>query len=237
MAGSLLQNLEEHIGHRFADQALLLEALTHSSCIQEGSCQGRDNELMEFLGDAVLNFFVTQRLFMEFPDSNEGRLSLGRSTLVSSSHLTAVAEGLDLGKYLRMGPAEEKTGGRQKRSILADSVEALLGAIYLDGGTRAAQEFVERFVIPPDLAGAMTEFVSRNHKGALQEFLQSRGRGQVEYRVIEESGLEHEKVFTVEARAGEKSLARAQGSSKKAAEQEAARIALIDLMKGISKGE
>jgi ribonuclease III len=226
MVATHLEDLERRIGHTFRNQALLVEALTHSSCVQEGSGPGTDNELLEFLGDAVLSFFVTGRLFREFRDSDEGKLSLSRASLVSASHLKDVALALGLGDYLRMGPAEEKTGGRQKASILADGLEALLGAVYLDGGTKAAQKFVERFVIPKDLAEAMEDFISQNHKGVLQEFLQSEGRGPAEYRVVKETGLEHQKVFTVEVTTGDSAVACGEGTSKKAAEQQAAKNAL-----------
>ncbi len=210
---------------------MLNEALSHSSSVQEGSGQGRDNELLEFLGDAVLNFCVTDRLFRDFPDSDEGRLSLSRASLVSASHLKEVAVKLDLGSFLRLGPAEERTGGRRKTNILADAVEALLGAVYLDGGSEAARRFVENFVIPQNLALTMNDFLSRNHKGALQEFLQSRGGGPAEYRVVRETGLEHQKVFTVEVRNGSSSMASGEGTSKKAAEQQAAKNALEGLLK------
>ncbi len=236
MAGATLEELEARIAYRFQNPALLQEAFTHSSCVQEGLHAGHDNELMEFLGDAVLNFTVTTHLVKTFPDYDEGQLSMARASLVSAAHLAEVAEALSLGRYLRLGPAEERTGGRKKAGILVDSVEALLAAVYQDGGIAPARAFVENFVLPHDLeaAGALAP---TNFKGELQEYLQSQRQGPAEYWVAEESGLEHQKVFVVEVRIGATLTARGQGGSKKAAEQQAASHALDLLRRRERTGE
>jgi ribonuclease-3 len=230
MAGASLEELEDRIAYRFQNQALLKEAFTHSSYIQEALHEGRDNELMEFLGDAVLNFIVTTHLVKTFPDYDEGQLSLVRASLVSAAHLARVAEALGLGQYLRLGAAEERTGGRQKFGILVDSVEALLAAVYRDGGLAPARALVENFILPRDLEAVVDTLTPGNYKGVLQEYLQAQRLGPAEYRVVEEAGVEHRKVFIVEVKIGETLVARGQGNSKKAAEQHAASQAL-DLMR------
>lgn len=218
--------LEKRIGYQFQNKGLLIEALTHSSYAQEVSQPVSDNERMEFLGDAVLNLAVTVRLTEAFPDYDEGKLSLARSGLVAANHLAKVAAGLELGKYLRLSPSEEKSGGRNKPGILADALEALLAAIFRDGGLEPAAAFVEQMVLPPDLSTHVNGLLATNYKGALQERLQAKGQPTAHYRVVEEDGLEHEKTFTVEVKAGDGVVARGSGGSKKAAQQQAAKRAL-----------
>ncbi len=208
---------------------MLIEALTHSSYAQEAPQHTRDNELMEFLGDAVLNFAVTLRLIEAFPEYDEGKLSLARSSLVASSYLRGVAADLELGDYLLLGLSEEKSGGRRKSGILADAVEALLAAVYRDGGLEAARKLVEQVILPSDLSGRVEELYGTNYKGVLQEYLQADRRGPAQYRVVEEGGLEHQKTFMVEVRAGDSVVARGSGGSKKAAQQQAAKRALAIL--------
>jgi ribonuclease III len=229
MAQPSLDKLEARVEYQFQNRDLLVEALTHSSYVKEVGDGGRDNELMEFLGDAVLNFAATIRLIEVFPKYDEGELSLARSSLVAASFLGEAAADLHLGDFLRLGPAEERTGGRNKAGILADALEALVAAIYRDGGMEAAQRFVDRVILPSNLAECVQEFFSQNYKGTLQEHLQAGHEPPAEYRVVEEAGLEHQKIFTVEVRAGDSIVARGQGGSKKAAEQEAARVALTHL--------
>lgn len=207
----------------------MIEALTHSSYAQEVSQPIRDNELMEFLGDAVLSFAVTLRLIEAFPEYNEGKLSLARSSLVAASYLGGVAAELDLGSFMLLGLSEEKSGGRKKVGILVDALEALLAAVYRDGGLQAAREFVESVILPSDLSERVDELFATNHKGALQEFLQAGRRGPAQYRVVEERGLEHQKMFTVEVKAGDGVVARGRGGSKKTAQQQAAKHALAIL--------
>jgi ribonuclease III len=229
MAGVLLDQLQEAIGHRFEHPELLVEALTHSSYVQENSRKGRDNERLEFLGDAVLNFLVSVRLADAFPEYEEGKLSRARAQLVTAAHLAQVAGRLELGRYLRLGRGEEKTGGREKSALRVNALEALLAAIYRDSGLDAARRFVERFVLPPDLTAPPEDLFSTDYKSALQEHLQAARLGPAEYRVVEEKGPEHRKTFTVEVLAGENLRARGYGKSKKAAEQQAAERLLESL--------
>jgi ribonuclease III len=233
MARPSIDKLEARIGYQFRNQDLLIEALTHSSYVKEFASNGRDNELAEFLGDSVLDFVVTVRLIETFPEYDEGKLSLARSSLVAASFLAKAAADLELGDYLLLGPAEEKNGGRKKSGILADALEALLAAVYRDGGMEAAQGFVGRVILPSNLAECIHELFSQNYKGILQEHLQAEHQPAARYRVVEETGLEHQKTFTVEVKAGDSIVARGCGGTKKAAEQQAARLALRHLGKKV----
>jgi len=226
MAGSSLDTLQDFLGYSFHNPELLLEALTHSSYVQEAAAGGRNNEQLEFLGDAVLNFLVSVWLADTFPQLAEGKLSRARARLVTAEHLAKVAARLELGDYLRLGRGEEKTGGRAKSNLLVNAVEALLAALYRDGGLAEAQRFVERFVLPGDVPAGAEELFSTDYKSALQEYLQGERVNPAEYRVVEEAGPEHQKVFTVEVTAGENWVARGSGGSKKAAEQQAAKSLL-----------
>jgi ribonuclease III len=236
-----LSSLEESIGHVFSSPQLLERALTHSSQAREAEMlrpasaeRILDNEQMEFLGDAVLGLVTTEELFRRFPQFTEGQLSKLRAHLVSKNHLIHVAEQLQLGKYLRLGRGEEKSGGRNKSALLVDSLEAVIGAVYLDAGLEPARSLVLR-IIQPELE----EFVSTgraarvtDYKSALQESLQAASRPQPLYVLVKESGPEHQKTFTIEARlltlenGFVEFVGRAQGSTKKTAEQEAARQVL-----------
>lgn len=232
MAKSSPESLQEQVGYPFRNPQLLLEALTHSSYAQESSRHGPDNEQMEFLGDAILNFVVSAWLADSFPQYREGKLSRARARLVAAEHLGKVAAGLELGRYLRLGRGEEKTGGRDKSRLLVNALEALVAAIYRDGGLRAAQRFVRRFILPHDLHSASEQLFVIDYKSALQENLQGEHRGPAVYRVAEEVGPQHRKSFTVEVDAGPGWVARGEGASKKAAEQQAAKV-LLERLKGI----
>ncbi len=223
--------LQEVIGYRFRNPQLLVTALTHSSYVQEHATQSRDNEQLEFLGDAVLNFIVSARLADVFPEYSEGKLSRARARLVAAEHLSAVASRLQLGSYLRLGHGEEKTGGRSKSRLLVNALEALVAAIYRDGGLRAAQKFIRKFVLPADLRRAAADLFSIDYKSALQEYLQAERAGFTDYRVVGESGPEHRKRFIVEASAAGNVVARGTGGSKKAAEQQAAKALLERLQR------
>jgi ribonuclease-3 len=220
------EELEQLVGYRFSEPQLLLEALTHSSYAQEAPGHLHDNEQLEFLGDAVLNFLVSVRLAESFPEYQEGKLSLARARLVGAEHLATVAVRLDLGRYLRLGRGEEKTGGRSNCGLLVNALEALLAAIYRDGGLEPCREFVERFVLPPDLAACAEELISPNYKSALQEYLHAELLPPPRYRVIEEEGPEHRKIFVMEVTVAERGAAHGRGGTKKAAEQQAARSML-----------
>jgi len=229
MAKPSLKSLQTRIDHQFRRRSLLLEALTHSSYAREAGGRTRDNERLEFLGDSVLNLLVSIRLAETFPDYKEGRLSRARARLVSAEHLAKVAVLLELGKHLRLGRGEKKTGGATKSALLADALEALVAALYRDGGFEAAGKFVDQFVLPPDLAASANELLSVDYKSALQEYLQGQHLRLAKYRVVAEQGPEHKKTFTVEVSAGDGWLASGSGASKKSAEQQAAMTLLASL--------
>ena len=221
------ETLQQAIGYRFRDRGLLEHAMTHASRANEDVSGGvRDNESMEFLGDAVLGFVIADALFRGLPASNEGEKSKIKATLVSTATLARQAERLRLGDHLLLGRGEEKTGGRQKQALLADGYEALIAAIYLDGGVEHAQAFIQR-----EFAGLIAEARTRgraaeqDYKSALQEFVQAHDRPLPEYRLVGTAGPDHRKQFDVEVAVGGEAIARASGSSKKEAEQEAARVA------------
>ena len=240
--------LEESLGHHFQRRILLEQALTHSSQAREvealgvgsgssspGSSNG-DNEMLEFLGDAVLGLAASETLFHRFPEFQEGQLSKLRAHLVGQRHLLRVAEQLQIGDYIRLGRGEEKSGGRNKASLLVDTLEAILAAIYLDGGWAVARDFIVRVIVEPELAHMKLETSAipvMDFKSALQEALQARGGSQPVYALVKEEGPEHKKTFTVEVRLPEPEMGqfvgRAQGATKKRAEQEAARQALEHL--------
>lgn len=231
MAENSLDELQDALGYRFGNPRLLLEALTHSSYAQEVSACPRDNEQLEFLGDAVLTFVVSVLLADAFPGWEEGKLTRARARLVAAAHLSTVASQLQLGNYLRLGRGEEKTGGRAKAALLVNALEALVAALYRDGGLDAVRQFVLRFILPPDLQASAEALFTIDYKSALQEYLQAGRLGPAEYRVVEESGPEHQKTFTVEVSAGENLAARGRGGSKKSAEQQAAKRVLERLGK------
>lgn len=231
--GSELEPLERRIGYRFKDRGLLEHALTHRSRVHEDASGGVfDNESLEFLGDSVLGFVIADMLFREFPQHNEGQKSKLKASLVSSVSLARLAEAIDLGQFLILGRGEEKTGGRRKHAIIADCYEALIAAIYLDGGVEPARGFIERefaaLIAEARRSGAAASFTD-DWKSALQEWLQSRGRGLPVYRLAAEIGPDHRKSFVVEVMVEGEAVATADGRSKKEAAQAAARVALEKL--------
>ncbi len=237
-----LTPLENALGHKFRRRELLEQALTHSSRARELEAQlaageVADNEQLEFLGDAVLGFVTSQELFQRFPDYREGQLSKARAYLVSGKHLSGGANQLKLGQYLRLGRGEEKSGGRDKAALQVNALEAILAALYLDAGLEKTRQFILKKIIEPELKkqarrgnGAVP---ITDYKSALQEAAHILGRGQPSYVVVKEEGPEHKKTFTVEARldGGKPEYAgRAKGSTKKKAEQDAAKKALAQLL-------
>jgi len=226
MAENSLDRLQDLIGYWFQNPQLLLDALTHSSYARETSGTCRDNEQLEFLGDAVLNFLVSVALVNAFPEWEEGKLTRARARLVAATHLSTVGLRLEVGSFLRLGRGEEKTGGRNKAALFVNALEALVAALFRDGGVEAADGFVARFILPADLAASGEELFSVDYKSALQEYLQAVRKSPADYQVVEETGPEHQKTFTVEVLASDQVVARGRGTSKKAAEQEAARIVL-----------
>ncbi len=229
---------EPPFGHTFRDPAILTRALTHRSLSYEQNAEtihnpDADNEQLEFLGDAVLGLLATESLFRRFPASREGELTRLRASLVSRKHLAEVAARLDLGAHLLLGRGEEQSGGRRKPALLSNAVEAVIAALYLDGGLPAAARFVEAEIVTPalpelhralDPASTFSGAIG-DYKSALQELLQATGQGQPQYLCVSESGPDHQKSFTIELRIGERSVAEGTGSTKKIAQQEAARLA------------
>jgi ribonuclease-3 len=219
--------LEGVLGHRFEHLERLERALTHRSHRQNSDAV--DNERLEFLGDRVLGLVASEQLCQTFPDWDAGKLSKGLARLVSASSIYAAARRLNLGSYLRLGPGEEKTGGREKKRLLADAYEAIVGAIYLDAGLAAAAAFLRRTLIDPALSAESEGLERSDYKSALQEWLQQRSLGIAEYRIRNESGPDHQKTFEVEVWHGERMLSSSEGRSKKEAEQAAAKQALESL--------
>src|ERR1022692_699054 len=236
-----IAELEASLSHHFQRPELLDQALTHSSQAREvealgasASLSNGDNEMLEFLGDAVLGLVTSEALFHRFPKFQEGHLSKLRAHLVGQRHLLRVAEQLQIGHYMRLGRGEEKSCGRNKASLLVDALEAILAALYLDGGWTVARDFIVRVIVEPELAHMKLETSAMpvmDFKSALQEALQARGGSQPVYALVKEEGPEHKKTFTVEVRLPEPAIfvGRAQGATKKRAEQEAARQALEHL--------
>jgi ribonuclease-3 len=222
-----LSALEQRLGYTFREPAVLDRALTHTSRANEDSTGSTiDNESLEFLGDAVLGFLMADLLFRDFPQFDEGQKSKIKASLVSTATLALLARRLGLGDFLALGRGEEKTGGRKKQALLADGYEAVIAAIYLDGGIEAARAFVEREFAEALEDVRSPEFWGRDYKSTLQELVQSRDLPLPDYSVASESGPDHRKFFNVEVRVRAELMGIARGPSKKAAEQEAARKAI-----------
>jgi len=221
--------LQARIEYRFKDRGLLEHALTHKSRAAEDASGGvADNESLEFLGDAVLGLVVADTLFHQYPGYNEGQKSKVKAAVVSMPSLARRAEAIQLGDHLILGRGEEKTGGRFKQALLADAYEALIAAIYLDGGYEAAGTFLRRELKDAIDAGIAQTFAP-DHKSALQERVQALGMALPEYRVSGAEGPDHRKTFTIEVVVNAEVLGVATGRAKKEAEQEAARLALARL--------
>jgi ribonuclease-3 len=228
-----LASLEVRIGRRFTDPELLRRALTHSSLANEirggpGSpgSPSADNEQLEFLGDSILGFLVSEALVLRNPEFREGDLSRIKAHLVSALHLHGVARRLQLGECLELGRSEEMSGGRAKRTLLVDALEALIAALYLDAGIDVVRAFISKHVLDaPPLSGEEggSEPLIVNFKSALQELAQSQKLPQPRYAIIRERGPEHSKTFTVEVRVGKEWTGQAEGRTKKTAAQRAAR--------------
>lgn len=223
-----LGRLEAAIGHRFLDASLLKRALTHRSTASDHPqvlAPQANNEQLEFLGDAVLGMVVSETLVRRYPNLSEGDLTVIKSRLVSASHLYRIARDLDLGSYLILSRGEDRSGGREKKTLLADALEALIAAAYLDGGIDVAREFVDRHVVGDNI-GEDEDPTRTDPKGALQELAQALKLPIPRYKVLRESGPDHRKMFTVEVRAGKDVQAQGEGGSKKIASQRAASVAL-----------
>ncbi len=217
-----MKEIENNIGYRFRDDTLLAEALTHSSYANEhGLGRIACNERLEFLGDTVLSTITAEYLFAITPELPEGELTKRRAALVCEGALARFATELGLGDFLMLGRGEEKGGGRQRPSILADCFEAVVAAVYLDGGMPKARELVLRFIVSDDVAGD-----ARDYKTELQEIVQQNPEERLRYVLTDESGPDHDKLFTFEVHLNSNVIGRGSGRSKKQAEQAAAREAL-----------
>ncbi len=217
--------LEKRLGYTFENKALITEALTHKSYKKP-----YNNERLEFLGDAVLDLIVGEFLFHKFPDSDEGILSKIRASLVNESGFTLLARTIDLGNFIYLSPAEENNGGREKPSLLSNAFEAVIGAIYLEGGLEVVREIVEKLLIETHQKIDL-QSLSRDYKTALQELTQATHGVTPTYTLLRSFGPDHKKEFEIAIILNEKTIATAQGKSKKEAQQKAAEIALDKLRK------
>lgn len=225
----MMKQLEEKLGYSFRDAALLVNALTHSSYANENREEGvPSNERLEFLGDSVLGFVTAKHLYAMSPSLPEGKMTRLRAELVCEHSLYGVAKELNLGEYLRMGHGEEKSGGRQRASILADATEAVIAAIFLDGGMEPAAEFIERRVLSPE---AVKAHHATDYKTELQELVQQKAGQVLKYHEAGESGPDHDKLFLAEVSLNGQTIGKGSGRTKKEAEQAAACKALERLGK------
>lgn len=223
----MIKDLEIAIGYRFENITLLQNALAHSSYANEHWHNSlKSNERLEFLGDSILGMVVAEHLYRNFPDRLEGDLTRMRADMVCENSLARIAERLQLGSYLLLGNGEEQNGGRKRSSILADAVESVIAACFLDGGMAAAEQFIQKFVLCSVPANAPQ---NRDYKTALQELVQQKKNQVLSYRLVGESGPDHDKQFTVEVSLNETVVGTGIGSSKKRAEQDAARAAMEKL--------
>lgn len=223
---SKIQELENKIDYHFKEQGLLRQALTHSSFANEKHMKKQsDNERLEFLGDAVLELVSSEYLFKHYVKLPEGELTKFRASIVCEPTLALCTKELNLGKYLYLGKGEDLTGGRNRKSILSDALEAVIGAIYLDGGFEAAKTFICRFI----LVDIEHKKLFHDSKTILQELVQGNYKEELHYELIGEEGPDHDKIFSVRALIGKKVIGHGSGHTKKAAEQEAAYEALLKL--------
>jgi ribonuclease III len=222
--------LQERLGYRFLRPALLVRALTHRSRTAEKppTPENADNEPLEFLGDAVLGFLVSEELFQRHPEAKEGQLSQLKAQVVSAQHLHSRALQLDLGRFLLLGHGEERSGGRERKRLLANAMEAIIAAIHLDGGLEAARRFVLQHVLDDEAVADPENAGALNHKSALQAHAQKAGLPLPKYAVVAVTGPEHAKEFTVEVRIGDRCCC-GSGTSKKAASQAAAEAFMAEI--------
>ncbi len=231
-----IDGFEEVIGYKFKNKSLLLEALTHRSFAYERDAQPvKDNERLEFLGDAVLGLAIGHILFEKYPHYSEGELSRLRSAIVNENELVKLAEKLNIGEYLMLGKGEEQTGGRKKASILSGAFEAIVGAIYIDGGWEEVMTFIKNHIAPLLSAFSTNDplrELDKDYKTKLQELVQAQLRQTPVYRLDKEEGPDHDKTFYVSVLINGKVVARGRGKSKKEAQQKAAQVAYGKLAKG-----
>ena len=226
LEGFTLEELENRIGYCFKDKTLLMQAITHSSYTNEQKINKQKHyERLEFLGDAVLELVISDFLFHEHLDKTEGELSKKRASMVCEQALSFCAKDLEMGSFFLLGKGEEATGGRERDSITSDVMEAVIGAIFLDNGLDAATTFINRFILS-DLENKQLFYDSKTN---LQEYIQGNQKKDFHYKLVEESGPEHNKIFVVEIIMEEVVLGKGSGRTKKAAEQQAAYEALLGL--------
>lgn len=229
LSDELIHELEQKFNHFFHDKQLIVQALKHRSFLSiTGERRLRSNERLELLGDSVLGLVVTDHLYRNYINKEEGDLTSMKSLIVSRKILAKISNDLELGRYILLNEAEEKAGGRSRPSIVADTLEAIIGAIYLDGGLEQAIEFINRFVLS-HLDKILTEEQNQNFKSILLEYSQSKSYGLPVYLVKNETGPDHEKLFTVEVKVNNHIVGMGIGKSKKKAEQMAAKDALTKL--------
>ena len=223
----MIKDLEGAIGYKFKNITLLQNALTHSSYANERWHDSlKSNERLEFLGDSILGMTVAEYLYQNFPDRPEGELTRMRADMVCETSLAAIAEKIDLGKHLLLGHGEEQGGGRNRPSILADAVESVIAASFLDGGVEAAEGFIKRFVL---CNVPVKRLQNTDYKTMLQELVQQKKNQVLTYGLVDEFGPDHSKTFTVEVSLNDQVVGKGTGSSKKRAEQDAARAAIAEL--------
>ena len=220
----LMEELENKIGYRFKNYKLLKQSMTHSSYANEHRINKlTNNERLEFLGDAVLEIITSEYLYKNYPKLHEGDLTKMRASIVCEQTLALSSKEIDLGKYLFLGKGEELTGGRERNSIISDAMEALIGALYLDGGFEGAKNFIDKYI----LCDIKNKQLFYDSKTILQEVVQSDYSEELQYVVVAEEGPDHDKSFVVKAMIGEKEIGMGKGKTKKAAEQQAAYDALM----------
>ena len=230
-SNTLIEDLQKNLSYKFKNSDLLREALAHKSSVNENpELNMKDNERLEFLGDAVLDLSISTFLVKNFPSFQEGELSRFKSMVVSESSLFNIAARMELGRYLFLGKGEEQTGGREKASLLANALEAIIAAIYLDGGIAAADEFI-RMTFTEDIMNIAREGINLDYKTDLQELCQARGLSLPVYKVSKETGPDHKKVFEIQLLINDEVYGSGAGRSKKDAEQKAAKEALKHLDK------
>ena len=226
----LLKELSEKLGYGFENIQLLNESLTHSSFANENKKRNiQYNERLEFLGDAVLSIVISEYLFKRLPTVQEGDLTKIRASIVCEPSLARCSQNMNIGKYLLLGKGEEATGGRERVSILADTYEAVIGAIYLDGRFENVKQFI-LYSLKNTIEDAISGRVFQDYKTHLQEIIQSENIERITYEVVNEEGPDHNKVFHVHVRIGNKIVGKGSGKSKKEAEQNAAKEALKEVL-------
>jgi ribonuclease-3 len=226
------RELERKLGYRFSRPELLERALTHRSYVHSPENEGlRANERLEFLGDSVLGMVTSRFLFERFPDKSEGDLTKLKSTLVSEVNLSRTAKSISLGSFLNLSEEEERSGGRERNSIVSDAYEAVIGAVFLDGGLAPAQRMIQNQILKR-FSEITSDQTLHNYKGELLEYMQALSMGLPRYEVLEEKGPDHQKRFTIAVSVKGKRIGQGVGNNKKEAEQKAARMALenIDLI-------